>query len=62
MWNWLEENEPRSLWLLNPIFAASGLEKLDKITSANKGLQTKYVDAIVSNQYSGRYYKPTFTM
>ncbi len=62
MWNWLEENEPRSLWMLNPIFAASGLEELNNFTSASKGLENKYVEAIVSNQYSGRYFKQIYTL
>ena len=61
MWNWLEENEPRSLWMLNPIFAACGLEELNNISVENKKIRSKYVDAIVSNPYSGRYYKQIYT-
>lgn len=57
MWNWLEENEPRSLWILNPIFSACGLEELNSITSASPNIRSKYLEAIVSNPYCGRYYK-----
>jgi hypothetical protein len=60
MWNWLEENEPRSLWMLNPIFAASGLNELNTFTQTNSGTCSKYLEAIVSNQYSGRYYKQSY--
>ena len=60
MWNWLEENEPRSLWMLNPIFAASGLNELNSFTQTNSGTCSKYLEAIVSNQYSGRYYKQSY--
>ncbi len=60
MWNWLEDNEPRSLWLLNPIFVAYGLAELNNFSSANKEIQNKYFDAILSNQYSGRYYKQVY--
>ena len=60
MWNWLEENEPRSLWMLNPIFAASGLNELNTFTQTNSRTCSKYLEAIVSNQYSGRYYKQSY--
>ena len=62
MWNWLEENEPRSLWILNPIFSAYGLAELDSITSASQNIRSKYMDAIISNPYSGRYYKQYYSI
>ena len=62
MWNWLEENEPRSLWMLNPIFVACGLDELNKIGMVSEEVQAKYVNAIVSNQYSGRYFKQIYTI
>ena len=62
MWNWLEENEPRSLWMLNPIFAASGLNELNTFTQTNSQTYSKYLEAIVSNPYSGRYYKQSYDM
>ncbi len=62
MWNWLEENEPRSLWILNPIFSACGLEELNSITSASPRIRSKYLDAIVSNPYCGRYYKQYYSL
>ncbi len=62
MWNWLEENEPRSLWMLNPIFAASGLNELNTFTQTNSQTCSKYLEAIVSNQYSGRYYKQSYNL
>ncbi len=62
MWNWLEENEPRSLWMLNPIFAACGLQELSNIGVVSDEIQAKYVDAIISNQYSGRYYKQIYNL
>ncbi len=61
MWSWLEENEPRSLWLLNPIFAANGLPQLNSFMGTGSQ-RTKYVDAIISNQYSGGYYKSSYVM
>ena len=62
MWNWLEENESRSLWMLNPIFVACGLEELNQIGLVSKDIQAKYVDAIISNQYCGRYFKQVYTV
>lgn len=52
LWRWLEVYEPRSLWLLNPIFAASGLAPLDSFVGADKHRE-KYLDAIVTGPCSG---------
>lgn len=60
MWTWLEENEPRSLWMLNPIFSAYGLAELTYITGTSEKIRSKYVEAILSNQYCGRYYKTSY--
>lgn len=61
MWNWLEENESRSLWMLNPIFSANGLAQLT--TFAGTGSRRpQYVNAIIANQYSGNYHRPVYVM
>lgn len=52
LWHWLEVFEPRSLWLLNPIFAAAGLRPLDSFTGIGSR-QEKYLHAIICNPYSG---------
>ena len=61
MWSWLEENETRSLWLLNPIFSANGLPLLNSLfTGKNK--QNKYMNAIISNQNIGNFQRYTSTI
>lgn len=45
LWALLKENEPRSLWLLNPIFSAQGLDELTSINDAKES-QNSYIDAI----------------
>ena len=61
MWNWLEENEPRSLWLLNPIFIASGLAQLNSFSGIGR-MQKKYMEAIISNQYCASNFKANYLM
>lgn len=61
LWNWLEENEPRSLWLLNPIFAANGLTELSSLVGTGSK-RNKYMDAILSSQYFGMNYKTEYVM
>jgi len=56
LWHWLELYEPRSLWLLNPIFAAVGLAPLDSLTGMGSRRE-KYFGAIMENPYSGRLYR-----
>lgn len=60
-WNWLEENESRSLWLLNPIFSANGLAKLENFSNHNN-CQNKYIQAIVGNQCSGSFHNANYIM
>lgn len=61
MWSWLEENEPRSLWMLNPIFVANGLPELTNFAGTGSR-RNQYLDAIIANEYSGRYYKSAYNM
>jgi hypothetical protein len=56
LWNWLEAFEPRSLWLLNPIFSAVGLVPLDSLTGVGSR-RNDYIDAIRANPYSGGLYR-----
>ncbi|HAE39268.1 MAG TPA: hypothetical protein DCG57_11610 [Candidatus Riflebacteria bacterium] len=60
LWRWLEVYEPRSLWLLNPIFASVGLTPLDSMIGMGSR-RAKYLDAIMENPYSGRLYKSAQT-
>lgn len=55
-WQWLENTEPRSLWLLNPIFAAAGLLPLGSFAAlgTRKG---QYLSALSANPYSGNRYQ-----
>jgi hypothetical protein len=55
-WNWLEENEPRSLWLLNPIFCAAGLLPLAAFSTVGSR-KSEYLSALVANPYSGSSYQ-----
>lgn len=61
MWNWLEENESRSLWMLNPIFAANGLAELTSFSNTGNK-KSKYLEAVLSNKYNGRYFKTAYLM
>ncbi len=56
LWHWLEIYEPRSLWLLNPIFAAVGLIPLDTMTGVGSR-RAQYIGAIMANPYSGSRYR-----
>lgn len=56
-WNWLEKFEPRSIWLLNPIFMAAGLIPVSSF-SASVTNRKNYLAAIVANPYSGARYQP----
>jgi len=51
-WRWLEVYEPRSLWLLNPVFAAAGLAPLNSFGTTG-GCRSEYLAAILSNPYGG---------
>jgi hypothetical protein len=53
LWCWLEIYEPRSLWLLNPVFSAAGLVPLDSFGSIGSRRE-KYLGAILENHYGGR--------
>lgn len=53
LWRWLEIYEPRSLWLLNPVFAAVGLTPLNSFGSMGSS-RHKYLEAILANPYGGR--------
>lgn len=55
-WEWLEEYEPRSLWLLNPIFTSIGLTSLNSFSGVLNN-RDAYLDAIVSNPYVGPGYR-----
>ncbi len=59
LWRWLEVYEPRSLWLLNPVFAAVGLSPLDSFVGVGSRRE-KYLNAIVANPYSGSLYRHAF--
>lgn len=56
LWNWLEDFEPRSLWLLNPVFSAVGLTPLDSFVGVGSRRGT-YLNAIIANPYSGGLYQ-----
>ncbi len=56
LWRWLEIYEPRSLWLLNPVFTAVGLTPLDSFTGVGSRRE-KYINAIVANPCSGGLYQ-----
>lgn len=56
LWRWLEAYEPRSLWLLNPIFSAMGLTPLDSFAGIGSR-RARYLDAIIANPYSGSLYQ-----
>lgn len=51
-WRWLEVYEPRSLWLLNPVFTAAGLAPLNSFGSSD-GSRSEYLSAILANPYGG---------
>ncbi|MGM0601403.1 MAG: hypothetical protein ACQETH_16450 [Candidatus Rifleibacteriota bacterium] len=56
IWHWLEQNEPRSIWLLNPLFRAAGLLPVESL----KGLgshRSIYLDALLADHYSGNCYR-----
>ncbi len=53
LWRWLEVHEPRSLWLLNPVFASVGLEPLNSFGGMGSR-RGDYLQAIIGNPYSGR--------
>lgn len=56
LWSWLENCEPRSLWLLNPIFSAAGL--LPIASFGGLGSRRKiYLEALMANPYSGTNYQ-----
>lgn len=59
LWRWLEIYEPRSLWLLNPVFSAVGLAPLDSFIGVGSQRE-KYLNAIVANPYSGGLYHRAF--
>ena len=55
-WQWFEQSEPRSLWLLNPVFAGAGL--LPIASFADLGTRRDlYFQALSSNPYSGKSYQ-----
>lgn len=56
-WNWLEQSEPRSLWLLNPIFAAAGLLPIGTFAAIGSR-KNEYLSALSANPYSGSNYQP----
>ncbi|HNX74848.1 MAG TPA: hypothetical protein PLM07_06850 [Candidatus Rifleibacterium sp.] len=49
LWHWLEVYEPRSLWLLNPVFSAAGLRPLDSFARVGNR-RVSYLNAITSHQ------------
>lgn len=56
-WRWLQVYEPRSLWLLNPVFTAAGLAPLNSFGGTGP-CRSKYLSAIISNPYGGRMLSP----
>lgn len=56
LWRWLEAYEPRSLWLLNPVFCAAGLSPLDSFKGMGSHHES-YLGAILANPYSGGLYQ-----
>lgn len=58
-WNWLEENEPRSLWLLNPIFHAAGLVPLTAFSTVGSR-KSEYLSALVANSQTAEAYQPSY--
>lgn len=51
LWKWLNANVPRSLWLLNPLFVASGLSALENFDTSFD-MRSRYLDAIISRESS----------
>ncbi len=49
LWSWLNNNVPRSLWLLNPVFAASGLPTLESFDESPV-VRNKYLSALSTQQ------------
>lgn len=56
LWNWLEKNEPRSLWLLNPIFSSAGLLPIGSFKKLGSKKRI-YLDALMANPYAGSKYQ-----
>lgn len=56
LWQILIDTEPRSIWLLNPIFQAAGLMPLKEF-SLFSNLKHAYYSALKQNPYSGAFYK-----
>jgi hypothetical protein len=54
-WSWLKEFEPKSLWLLNPIFKSIGLLPVSSLNDMGSR-QEIYLNAIIRNPYSGQRY------
>lgn len=57
-WNSLEQTEPRSIWLLNPIFSAAGLMPVSSFASLGSR-RSSYLQALAANPYAGGRYKST---
>ena len=47
--------------MLNPIFVANGLPELTNFAGTGSR-RNQYLDAIIANEYSGRYYKSAYNM
>ncbi len=58
LWRWLEVYEPRSLWLLNPVFSSAGLSPLDTFNDLEPKRE-KYLKAIMHNPCSIRQVRAT---
>jgi hypothetical protein len=55
-WQTLKNYEPRSIWLLNPVFTAAGLLPLASFSQFSDR-QNHYLNALLSNPYVGRTYE-----
>ncbi|MEW6708380.1 MAG: hypothetical protein AB1403_01030 [Candidatus Riflebacteria bacterium] len=51
-WQHLEKFEPRSIWLLNPIFAAAGLQPIESFASMGQR-RNEYLNALSASHYAG---------
>ncbi len=56
-WEALKNYEPRSIWLLNPVFTAAGLLPLESFSQFSDR-QNHYLNALLSNPYVGGTYEP----
>jgi hypothetical protein len=56
IWQWLEDTEPRSVWLLNPLFRAAGLLPVESLKKIGKHSHT-YLNALLADYYAGNCYR-----